>query len=178
MYNAIRSFLLFCFGSNRPGLNQHILNLNSIAMLKIFSGSMVSLILTIPAFAQQLPNLFAMSYSQATTTMGTTTTTDDVKKECLLFKREGSKVTAYKCSSSVEKSIIYQISGIEKEKNSEGIYSITYFGYDYIFGDPVSSFLTFGYSSKTSKWTILIEDVFDDPKVGTFRVLTKYFNIE
>jgi hypothetical protein len=126
---------------------------------------------------QELPETLSIAFSQTTTTIGTSTTSGDVKGECLVFKKQGGRIIGYKCNSTSEKMIIYQISGIEKEKKSDEVYTITYFGYQYFSGDPVYSFLTYGYDFNKRKWVVLIENVYDSEAVGTFRCLSKYFNL-
>ena len=137
----------------------------------------ILLLLSTYGFSQALPEIVITVSSQTTITMGTSSSDEKLKDNCLLFKKLGNQITGYACNSSDDRKIIYQTSGIQEEKKTGDFYSITYFGYEYMFGDPVYSFLTYTYRYNSKKWAIFIENVYDNNAVGTFRCFTKYFNL-
>lgn len=137
----------------------------------------ILLLLSTYGFSQTLPEIVITVSSQTTTTIGTQTTDGKIIDKCLLFKKQGNQITGFACNSSDDRKIVYQTSGVQEEKKTDDFYSITYFGYEYIFGDPVYSFLTYTYKFNIKKWAIFIENVYDNNTVGTFRCFTKYSNL-
>ena len=125
--------------------------------------------------AQSVPKEITFHFVQLRMTVGSNSTEQTPSTTCSTFLKSGNKIIFTKCNSETS-DVDFIITGIQQEKNVQGVYSITYQGYRPELNEKVPGFAKYAFNFSTHLWTLLLEDILDNSTYGISSSLLYYFN--